>query len=229
MEFRLLFHETLAQSVEHLTFNERVDGSSPSSLKFFIHFDISRLGCFKLTVLLDFLFEKPLPVQWLKSSQKEGCGMEMQIGLTKESRQAVGEGLMQLLADTYALYLKTQSFHWNVKGIYFYPLHLLFETHYEEMAPALDEIAERIRALGLPVEASFSFFKAKTTIKEDLPTDALEMVKQLIEGHESVIRGARRLAMLAERENDPATVDLLGRRLGTHEKMVWFLRNHLEP
>lgn len=154
----------------------------------------------------------------------------MEIGLTKESRQGLGEGLSQLLADTYTLYLKTQHAHWNIQGPHFYPLHLLFEVQYTELATAIDAIAERIRALGLFVEASLTYFKHKTAIKEDNQVGSQEsFLHSLIEAHETLLRHTRRLSLWAEKEGDGATVDLLGKRLDAHETMSWFLRSHLAP
>lgn len=152
--------------------------------------------------------------------------MEHNTGLNEPSRQAISDGLYRVLADTYALYLKTQNFHWNVKGPEFYSLHLLFEKQYEELADAVDEIAERIRALGFYVDACFSAFKEATSIKDEMKVlNMREMLTCLIEDHEAMIRNARRVAEIGDKEKDFATVDMLGRRLGAHEKMVWFLRS----
>ena len=154
--------------------------------------------------------------------------MEIQIGLTDESRSRVAEDLATLLADTYALYLKTQNFHWNVMGAEFYSLHILFEKQYTELAENIDEVAERIRALGLFVEGSFSAFKERTAIADESKMrGAKEMVAELVRGHEIVIRSARNLSLVAEDEKDAATVDLLGRKLNMHEKMAWMLRSQL--
>jgi starvation-inducible DNA-binding protein len=154
--------------------------------------------------------------------------MELNIGISQQNRSAISEGLFRLLADTYALYLKSQNFHWNVTGTEFYSLHILFEKHYEEMAGAVDEVAERIRALGFYVDASFSSFKNKTALnEEDKVLTSKEMLHHLVEGHELLIKGARRVAEIADKEGDFATVDMLGRRLGAHEKMAWFLRSQL--
>ena len=147
--------------------------------------------------------------------------------LSEKTRQMIADGLARFLADAYALYVKTQNFHWNVKGPHFFALHLLFEKQYEEMAGAADEIAERIAALGFYVHASFSDFK-KCCIKEEFkPVPAKKMIQQLLSDHETVIRCARQIATLAEEEKDQATVDLMARRLGAHEKMAWMLRSHL--
>lgn len=150
----------------------------------------------------------------------------MQTGMNEKGRQVVSEQLQRLLADSYALYLKTQNFHWNVTGSDFFALHLMFEKQYEELAEALDEIAERMRALGVFVEASFSAFQRLTKISEEskvLP--AKEMLHHLVQSHEAVICHLRALANTAENELDQATVDLAARRLGAHEKAAWMLRS----
>lgn len=152
--------------------------------------------------------------------------MEFNTGMNENQRASISGVLTKLLADTYLLYLKTQNYHWNVTGPEFFSLHLLFEKHYKEMADAVDEIAERIRALGFYVEATTEAFKKISSIKEDnkiLPK--FEMLKELVEGHETVMRDARKLGDLAEKHQDQATVDLIARRLGVHEKAAWMLRS----
>jgi len=152
--------------------------------------------------------------------------MKIHIGISDQNRETISQGLERFLADTYALYLKTQNFHWNVTGHEFYSLHLLFEKQYQEMAEAVDEVAERIRALGFYVAASFSSFKKISPIKdEEKVLNAKEMIQALVEGHETLIQWGRKLAEIADNEGDFATVDMLGRRLGAHEKMAWFLRS----
>ena len=154
--------------------------------------------------------------------------MEVNIGIAEQSKITLSDGLSRLLADTYTLYLKTQNFHWNVTGQEFYALHLLFEKQYEEMAEAVDEIAERIRALGFYVEASFSGFARLANVKdEEKVLIAKDMIITLVKGHETFIREARRVAEIADRDRDFATVDMLGKRMDAHEKMAWFLRSHL--
>ncbi len=154
--------------------------------------------------------------------------MDVNIGISEQNRLAISEGLARMLADTYALYLKTQNFHWNVRGEQFYSLHLLFEKQYQEMAEAVDVVAERIRALGFYVDASFSAFKKLTLVKEEEKVlNSKEMLQGLLQGHEVLIQWARKVAEIADNERDFATVDMIGRRLGEHEKMAWFLRSHL--
>jgi starvation-inducible DNA-binding protein len=148
--------------------------------------------------------------------------------VTDKNRLSVVEGLARLLADTYALYIRTQNFHWNVVGPEFYSLHLLFEHQYKELAEAIDEIAERVRALGLYVDASFVGFKRLTAIEdEEKVLTSKEMLHHLFRAHEVVIRHARDLCYSADRARDAATVDLMGRRLNAHEKMAWMLKSQL--
>jgi len=152
--------------------------------------------------------------------------MKMKTGMTEEARKKIGGELKHLLADTYAMYLKTQNFHWNVKGPNFFELHVMFEKQYTEMAEAIDEIAERIQALGFFVEGTFSAFKKGCCIgEESRPLKGRQMALRLLEGHETLIRCAREIAKTAEAEGDAATVDLMGRRLGAHEKFAWMLRS----
>lgn len=161
-------------------------------------------------------------------SQKMEDNMEVQTGLPEKSRIRISEGLASLLADTYAVYLKTQNFHWNVSGHEFFSLHILFEKQYTELAADIDEVAERIRALGFYVDASFTAFKGLTAVSEEHKVlTAKEMVQELVKAHEIVIRSTRNLSEIAEDEKDAATVDLLGRKLNIHEKQAWMLRSQL--
>lgn len=154
--------------------------------------------------------------------------MAFETGMNEEQRALISGALNKVLADTYVLYLKTQNFHWNYHGVEFYAFHLLFQKQYEELAEAIDEIAERIRALGFFVDATTESFKKLSSIMEEHRVIAShEMVEQLIQGHETVIRELRNLSVSAERHNDPATVDLMGRRLNVHEKFAWMLRSSL--
>lgn len=154
--------------------------------------------------------------------------MELNTGMNENQRASVSGALAKVLADTYLLYIKTQNSHYNITGPEFFSLHLLFEKHYQEMAEAVDEIAERIRALGFYVEATAEAFKKLSSIKESSKIiPKFEMLKELIEGHEIVIREERNLASLAEKHGDQATVDLMARRLGFHEKAAWMLRSQL--
>jgi len=151
------------------------------------------------------------------------------IGISEKDRQRIAAGLAHLLADNYTLYLKTHSFHWNVKGPMFQTLHLMFMEQYNELWLALDQIAERIRALGLPAPGTSSEFAKLTSIAETPGApDAKEMVRLLVQGHEAVAKTARKIFPAVEKANDEATADLLTQRLQVHEKTAWMLRSLLE-
>lgn len=155
--------------------------------------------------------------------------MKIDTGITEADRQKIAEGLAKLLADSYTLYLKTHNFHWNVTGPMFSTLHTLFETHYTELATAVDEIAERIRALGVVAPGSYKQFSELSTIKEetDVPK-AEDMIKQLIQGQETIVQTAREIFPLVDAANDEPSADLLTQRMQIHEKNAWMLRSHLE-
>ena len=151
------------------------------------------------------------------------------IGIGEKDRKAIANGLSRFLADSYTLYLKTHNFHWNVTGPMFNSLHVMFMNQYTEQWAALDEIAERIRALGYPAPGSFSQFTKTTTITEETGVPkANDMIRQLVEGHEAVARTARAVFPTAEEANDQPTADLLTQRLQIHEKTAWMLRSLLE-
>jgi starvation-inducible DNA-binding protein len=151
------------------------------------------------------------------------------IGIKDEDRKTIADGLSRLLADTYTLYLKTHNFHWNVTGPMFQTLHLMFETQYSELALAVDQIAERIRALGYPAPGTYSAYAKLSSIRESegVPK-AEEMIRLLVEGQEAVVRTARSIFPSVERVNDEPTADLLTQRMQVHEKTAWMLRSLLE-
>ena len=145
------------------------------------------------------------------------------------SNEHVVEALSKLLADTYTLYLKTHNYHWNVTGPMFNTLHTLFETEYTEYALAVDEIAERIRAIGARAPGSYSEFAELASVKEDRGSPAaLDMIRSLVADQQAVVESARKVVDAAEAARDQATADLGVRRIETHEKNAWMLRSHLE-
>ena len=154
--------------------------------------------------------------------------LPIDIGITDKSRGDIAGGLSRLLADTYTLYLKTHNFHWNVTGPMFQTLHLLFETQYNELALAVDLIAERIRALGVPAPGTYREFAALSSIKEPkgVPS-ATQMIKELVAGQEAVARTARSVFPLVDKANDEPSADLLTQRMQVHEKNAWMLRSLL--
>lgn len=146
-----------------------------------------------------------------------------------KDKQSAVKALEHLLADSYTLYLKTHSYHWNVKGPMFTTLHTLFETQYTELALAVDEIAERIRALGAPAPGSYSQFQELASVKEDRGVPAAEqMIRNLVADHEALAAAARKLVRAGEEVGDDASVDLGVRRIDVHDKNAWMLRSHLE-
>jgi starvation-inducible DNA-binding protein len=150
---------------------------------------------------------------------------DINIGLSKKARKQIADGLSHLLADTYTLYLKTHNFHWNVTGPMFNSLHLMFETQYTELALAVDLIAERIRALDMPAPGSYSQYAKLSSIKEETGVpDWKEMVRQLADGQEAVVRTARKLFPAVDAAHDEPTADLLTQRMQVHEKNGWMLR-----
>ena len=155
--------------------------------------------------------------------------MKIDIGIDKESRKTIADGLSRLLADEYTLYLKTHNFHWNVTGPMFNTLHLMFEQHYTEAALAVDLVAERIRALGRPAPGTYKQFSELSSIREEARVpEWKEMVRQLVLGHEACVRTARSVFPAAEGAGDEPSCDLLTQRMQLHEKTAWMLRSLLD-
>ncbi len=156
----------------------------------------------------------------------------LDIGISSGERKKIADGLSRFLADSYTLYLKTHNFHWNITGAMFNSLHTMFETQYTEQWTALDEVAERIRALGYNAPGSYAEFIRLTSIREEEGADGVPdwkgMVQQLVSGNEAVCRTARKVLKTADDAGDDPSVDLLTQRLQTHEKYAWMLRSLLE-
>jgi starvation-inducible DNA-binding protein len=162
-----------------------------------------------------------------KPKAKKG---EINIGIGSKDRDAITQGLSHLLADTYTLYLTTHNFHWNVTGPMFNTLHTMFMTQYTELWTAVDPIAERIRSLGHVAPGSYKQFAKLSSLADapEKPPKALDMVRLLADGHESVARTARAVFPAANKADDQPTCDLLTQRLDIHEKTAWMLRALLE-
>lgn len=154
---------------------------------------------------------------------------EMNIGINQQDREAVAGHLNKLLADSYTLYLQTHNFHWNVTGNQFRELHLMFEEHYTELAVAVDDIAERIRSLGMVAPGTYKAFAKLTSITEveDIP-EAGEMVKILNESHETVVRTCREALKVAQDADDESSAGLISDRMRIHEKTAWMLRSLID-
>lgn len=156
---------------------------------------------------------------------KSKAKSKIDIGINAKDRSAVAEGLKHLLADSYTLYLQTHNFHWNVTGPQFRELHLMFEEHYTELATAVDDIAERIRTLGVYAPGTYKAFAELSAIGEvdEIPA-ASDMVKILTEGHEQVVKTCRKVLKVAQEADDESSASLVSDRMRVHEKTAWMLR-----
>jgi starvation-inducible DNA-binding protein len=149
----------------------------------------------------------------------------MDIGIAEKDRISIAEGLKVLLADSYTLYLQTHNFHWNVTGPQFRELHLMFEEHYTELATAVDEIAERIRTLGVPAPGTYKAYAELSQIEEvEGVPEAAEMVARLTRAHEQVVKSCRAVLAKAQEAEDESTAALVSDRMRVHEKTAWMLR-----
>lgn len=148
-------------------------------------------------------------------------------GINESKKSEIANGLSKLLAETYTLYLKTHKYHWNVKGPLFQTLHLMFETQYNDLAVAVDEIAERVRVLGVDAPGSYTEFNALGSVKDDPNTGVGQdlMIKNLLSDHEQVARTAKEILPVLEGANDEGTNSLLGTRIEYHEKTAWMLNS----
>jgi starvation-inducible DNA-binding protein len=148
--------------------------------------------------------------------------------ISAENRKALADGLSRALADSYTLYLKTHNFHWNVEGPGFQGLHNLFEKQYTDLAEAIDEIAERIRALGHYAPGSYTEFAELASVKEQTQKlDSKSMLRELSEDQDTVVATMRKVIKTAQEADDPASEDLMVSRIQVHEKNAWMLRAHL--
>ncbi len=154
--------------------------------------------------------------------------IEINLGMSDKARKNIAAGVSKLLADSYMLYIKTHNYHWNVEGPMFNTLHIMFMEQYTELWNALDDIAERIRALGEYAPGTYREFSAITSIVESEKVPKAEkMIEDLLKGHEIVTQTARGLYLFAEEGNDEVTMDLLTQRMQVHEKTAWMLRSLL--
>jgi starvation-inducible DNA-binding protein len=154
--------------------------------------------------------------------------MKVDIGIKEGARKTAAEALGKVLASSYMLYVKTQSFHWNVEGPLFAPLHAQFGSQYEALGSAIDEIAERIRALGFAAPGSFAQFKKFSVVDEQTGTPkAAKMVEELLLGHEALAKLARETKDIVEAVGDAESGDLMVERMTEHGKTAWMLRAQL--
>jgi starvation-inducible DNA-binding protein len=154
----------------------------------------------------------------------------MDIGLPKEDRKIIADALSDVLADTFILYLKTHSFHWNIREPNFFSLHALFKDLYEDLIEGGDSIAERIRALGYRAPGSYSEFLSLSVLKDESSpiTEAPDMIRQLLFDNELVVRRLKETYETADARKDLSTGDLMVQRMNIHAKAAWMLRSHIE-
>jgi starvation-inducible DNA-binding protein len=163
------------------------------------------------------------------AKKRQSNGAAIDIGISEGDRRRIANGLSELLADSYTLYLMTHNFHWNVKGPMFNTLHLMFMGQYTEQWTALDLIAERIRALDFPAPGTYKEFIKLASIGEiEGVPKATDMIRHLVTAQEATARTARKLFPVVENANDQPTADLLTQRLEVHEKTAWMLRSLLD-
>jgi len=160
---------------------------------------------------------------------KKSSAPKIDIGISTDERAKIAQGLADLLADSYTLYLMTHNFHWNVTGPMFNSLHIMFMEQYTEQWNALDLIAERIRALGFPAPGTYKEYVKRASIKEvEGVPKATDMIRHLVSAQEATARTARKLFPVVGKADDQPTADLLTQRLDVHEKTAWMLRSLLE-
>ena len=153
--------------------------------------------------------------------------MSINTGIENTKKTEIANNLSKLLAETYTLYLKTHKYHWNVEGPMFQTLHLMFEQHYNDLALAVDELAERIRVMGVKAPGSYQEFSNLSEVKEDpsLEVNATAMIENLLGDHEQVVRTAKAILPVLDGANDEGTNSLLGARIEYHEKTAWMLKS----
>ena len=164
-----------------------------------------------------------------KKSSTVAKAPPINIGISAKDRAAVAGELSKMLADSYTLYMMTHNFHWNVEGPMFNTLHAMFMTQYTEQWNALDNIAERIRALGHYAPGTYAHYAKLSSIHEPKAVpEATEMIRLLVQGNEAVAKTARAALNTADEANDQPSADLLTQRLDIHEKNAWMLRSLLQ-
>ena len=150
------------------------------------------------------------------------------LGIDESDLKAINTGLAKVLADTFTLYVKTHGYHWNVVGPHFRSLHVMFEEQYNALFLATDELAERMRALGVEAPGSMSEMLELASLKDHEPTDdAMTMARNLQRDHEALAATIRPLGEAADEAGDGATADLYNARMMFHEESAWMLRSFL--
>jgi len=158
--------------------------------------------------------------------------MKPNIGITEKNLKSACELLNNCLADSHILYFKLRKFHWNVMGDNFMELHKLFESHYEQVQEAIDNIAERVSQLGGFAIGTTSEFSKNSSLKENPgknPANNLEMIQELLTDHETIIKNLRKGVEDSDKKySDQGTADFLTSLMEDHEKMAWTLRRYFK-
>jgi starvation-inducible DNA-binding protein len=148
--------------------------------------------------------------------------------LDEKTIDKITKQLSHFLSDTFVLYVKTLNFHWNMVGTEFFMYHKLLEKQYEDMAKAIDEIAERIRMLGRIAPGTMADFLKLSSLKEgSSKLGQKQMIKELVESHENLVEECHELIQFTESVNDQGTSDLVIEQIRFHAKQAWLLRSHL--
>ena len=171
---------------------------------------------------------KTLDIEKVESNSVESFLIEPHLGISKDQSSKIKVELEKVLANSYGLMNLSQMVHWNVRGLHFLHVHEFTEHQYNELFEAVDEIAERIRALGFLVPGNTSWISNKSEVTEISEEASMqEMMKCLLDGHRVLIKQSKKLQKVANDCNDEATVDLAVRRILFHEKTAWMLRSLL--
>jgi len=162
-------------------------------------------------------------------NKEDNFKLQLHTGISEKDRINIASGLSKLLADSYLLMIKTHCYHWNVRGDLFYTIHEMTEEQYTDLFSAIDDLAERIRALGFDAPGTIEDFSKLSFIK-DAKNKAVEkeIIADLLQSHESIVRNIRPVLETAEEAHDDVTVDMLTDRLTIHEKNAWMWRSFLE-
>ncbi len=172
---------------------------------------------------------KTIELEKLDVNIKDKKRVVPNLGIKENDRHEISESLKKVLADSYCLMMMSQNYHWNVRGMLFKNIHEMTEEQYTNLFEAIDDIAERVRALGFTAPGTLKDFNDNTDV--NLPNAELsdqEMLVDLIDGHETLVRGIRKAIKVADQHDDEVTVDMLTARMNWHEKNAWMMRSFLE-
>ena len=156
--------------------------------------------------------------------------MKANIGISEKNSKEVGSVLNKILADEYLLYTKTRNYHWNIEGSNFMEMHLFFESQYNTIDEAIDEIAERVRQIGHYAQGRLKdFIKQSQLVEQEYTSDQKSQLKNLLDDHEAIIRFLRlHIDIFADKYKDAGNADFITGLMEKHEKMAWFLRSYLK-